>query len=161
MKEIVLTGNADSASVDSRVHYLTTLINNAVGKENHIDSMRQRYVTFALIMFAGLFGLGLKASGAASALVISSALFALMIVFTVLDHRLHKISHGWRRTRVSLTHHLADVINHGEQDVSFLTYCREGQRNTEWWSLQPVIYYMLVVAGALSYFALRWCAGAE
>ncbi len=152
MGEITLKGRPGGVGNGDRITMLTKLIDGIVAKENHIDSLRQRNIAIALAVFAGLFGFGLRPSGATKAYFASLALTVLMAVFTALDRRLHMFSHGWRRTRWELTGRLSEVINDSALDVSFLTYYAAAEKTAEWHTLQPVIYYCLVLGGALSVF---------
>lgn len=152
---ITLKGKPGGEGNDERVTVLTKLLDIVFAKENHIDSLRQRNITIALAIFAGLFGFGLGSPEGTKACFASLGLSVLMLVFTILDRRLHMFSHGWRRTRWELTSRLSDVINDPSLDVSFLRYYSEAETTAEWHTLQPVIYYFLVLGGILSVFAFR------
>lgn len=150
-----LSGKRGTAGNNDRISFLTTLLDTVVTKENHIDGLRQRNITIALVIFAGLFGFGLKSTGTINAYFASSALTALMIVFCILDRRLHMFSHGFRDARKFLVGQLAGAINDPDQDVQFLTYRAESEQKAEWFSVQPVIHYSLAVGGVLSFFLFR------
>jgi len=148
-------GTATPAENDTRASCLTAILGAVVSKENHVDDLRQRDVAVALVVFAGLFGFGLKTSQELNPAWTSMALTLLMLVFCMLDRRLHRSSHGWRRTRFALMGRLADAVNAPRQEVSFLRYDAAAEMGAEWWSVQPMIYYALILGGALSYFVFR------
>jgi hypothetical protein len=153
--EITFRGAPSAVENATRVACLTAILEMVVSKEHHIDDLRQRHVAVALIVFAGLFGFGLKTSQNVNPLWMSAALTLLMLVFCILDRRLHMFSHGWRRTRSALIRRVADAANNPSQDVSFLRYDAPAEWLAEWWSVQPMIYYALVLGGGLSYLVFR------
>jgi hypothetical protein len=155
MPQITLSARTEGTSNADRVAILTALVGGAMEKEQHIDGLRQRNITVALAAFAGLFGFGVTALGGSHTIIVTVALTAVMVVFTLLDRRLHKYSHGWRRTRRELTLRLAEAANGPARDVTFHIYYSEAEKTAEWHSLQPVIYYFLCLGGALSFVAFR------
>jgi len=152
---LTLQGKPSETGSGERVSVLLSLIEVAAAKEQHIDGLRQRNITIALAIFAGLFGFGLRSPGATNGYVLSGALALLMLVFAVLDRQLHMRSHGWRHTRWELTECAAQVINNPDQVVEFARYRKTGEKEAEWDSLQPVAYYLLVMGGLLSHWIFR------
>jgi hypothetical protein len=153
---LTLVGVSDGTGNDLRVNILTTLYNNARAKEGQLESMRQRNTAFALGVFAFLFGFGSRMAEDSNALTVSVALVGTMMLFAALDRRLHMFAHGWRRTAWRLTRRLTDAGNHPHGAVSFKRYYGEAERNAEWFSLQPLIHYILILGSIMSFFAFRY-----
>jgi hypothetical protein len=152
---ITLAPPTGATGNDGRVGLLTTLANLTLAKETHIDGLRQRNITIALAVFAGVFSFRLASQDVTTGFFASVALTALMVFFTVLDRRLHMFSHGWRHTRWEITDRLAQVINAPTGTADFFRYYPEAEKDAEWGALQPVIFYCLVVGGILSFFTSR------
>jgi hypothetical protein len=58
MSDIIeLKGNS---SLENRISFITTLLNNAESKINHFDALRQRNLVVALAVFSGLSKLPVK-----------------------------------------------------------------------------------------------------
>ncbi len=161
MTEMTLKGDPTGDRNSHRVSYLTTAVNNAETKVNHLDNMRQKNFTIALVIFAGLFGFALKTVQTFSPLLTAGALLLLMLLFTTLDRRLHRMSHGWQETRKIFMFRLTDVINNPQDDVTFVRYYSEAERKAQWFSLLPVLYYVLVVGSVLSGAILFLIAGGQ
>jgi hypothetical protein len=158
MSEIQLNGKPPGAGNQERISCVVALLTNASIKVNHIDGLRQKNITIALVIFAGLFGFALKSPGKVNAWFYSVALTVMMLVFCVMDRRLHKISHGWGRTWWTLAKQLGETINSPEKDVAVPRYCVEAEKNAEWRSLQPIIYYLLIGAAILSFWVFPWAS---
>jgi len=152
---ITLAGRPVGTGNDDRVTAVVTLIESAKAWTQHIDGLRQRNITIALAVFAGLFGFGRGHLGTGKAVVTSVALAGLMLAFTLIDRKLHKLTHGWRESWWKLGDSLAEVVNGSGDAVKAPKYCVEAEKNAEWWSLQPVVYYCLVVGGGLSFLVFR------
>jgi hypothetical protein len=150
MLKISLKGTARGVVNQTRIDFLTTMLNNAEAKMNHIDGLRQRNMNIAAIIFAAMYSFGLHPLGLAIRPLSFGALMLIMVVFSLLDRRLHKFQHGWRKTRRHFVETLRDVINQPNDDVSFQRYYEEGEKESERFALQPVLYYMLTIAAAVS-----------
>ncbi len=148
-----LEGTQNARNNGDRLSIMRDYHDVCISKVNHIDSLRQRNMSIALVIFAILFGFGLKSPGMLPALFAALALSVLMLTFCLLDRRLHSMSHGWRSTGHGVLTVLGKATNSPNEPVEFSRYIGEAEKNAEWWSLQPVLYYMLVVCGGLSYFA--------
>ena len=149
MTEITLLGSSD---IEHRINILSILFKQAEEKINHIDESRQRNMNYALVIFAGLFGLGIGLDNLAYQLYISTTILVVMLIFCFWDRRLHKISHGWQSTSRAFCSIIASVINCPDQDISFLHYQSDGEKSAEWKSFQPMIFYTLVLGGLISFF---------
>jgi len=148
MNEVTLLGSSD---IEHRLQFLSTLLIQAEEKINHIDESRQRNLNFALIIFAGLFGLGIGLNNLVYKLSISTAIFILMCIFCLWDRRLHRISHGWQSARSTFCASISEVINTPKKDITFPRYRADGERKAEVFSFQPIIFYALVVGGLISF----------
>ena len=151
---LTLSGGSDRNA--HRVSVLTALLSNAESKVNHIDELRQKNMNVALLIFAGLFGFALRFADQSTASYTAFPLACLMLIFCLLDRRLHKISHGWQGTGKRIALALAEAINDPLKDVSFPRYYSPAEGTAQWFSLQPTLYYLLVAGGALSWLMFRW-----
>lgn len=149
MKEIVLSGSSDQKL---RVDILSSLLTKAREKINHIDELRQRNLNYALIIFVGLFGIGMGVKNLEYKLFVSASIFLLMLIFASWDRRLHKINHGWRKTSSTLCQKICEIVNNPTQDISFRLYYKNGEKIAEWFGFLPVIFYALVLGSLISYF---------
>ena len=149
MSEITLLG---SSNIEHRLQILTALYSQAEEKINHIDESRQRNMNYALVIFAGLFGLGIGLNNVVYQLYISTAIFIVMCIFSLWDRRLHKFSHGWQSSSSTFCVKISEVINSPDQDITFLRYQVDGEKKAEWFSFQPMIFYALVLGGLISFF---------
>lgn len=145
-----------AANEGYRINFITTLLNNAESKVNHFDGLRQRNLTIALAIFAGMFAFTMQSSNDLRALSTSVALTVLMIIFFILDHRIDKYSSGWQETRTDLIESLQTVINDPEKDIKFLKYNKDGERNANLLGWKSILHFMLVIGGVISYFVFRW-----
>jgi hypothetical protein len=106
-------------------------------------------MNYALLIFAGLFGVGVGLDNMVYKLAISTAIVLLMCIFCLWDRRLHKISHGWQSSNKTYCEMSAEVINKPTKDISFPRYSTDNEKNAEWFSFQPVVFYALVLGGLL------------
>ena len=120
----------------------------------HIDSLRQRNLNLALIIFAGLFGFGAKVVNTINPLFISVTLTILMLIFLLIDRKFHVYSHGFQGASYTLIHKMSEIRN-GE-DVVFEKYDFNFAKTAEWASLQCIIHFSLIAGGLISYFVLPW-----
>lgn len=155
---VILDGSTDPARNGQRISVLTAALNMSEAKVNHFDSLRQNQMAIALVIFAGLFGFGVKGSNPRNemrGLATSLALVVLMAVVCALDRRFHRLGHGWRGTKKYVLLALAQATNEPESRISFQLYRASSQRHAKWFSLQPLLYYLLTLGGGLSYFAFK------
>ena len=141
---------AGSKNTERRLEFLSTLIKVADDKINRLDQSRQTNLNYALLIFAGLFSLGIGQENMVYKLAIAIAIIVLMCVFCLWDRRLHEISHGWRDSYKTFCDMSVEIINHPSTAVSFLRYSPESEKKAEWFSFQPVIFYFLVLGGVAS-----------
>jgi hypothetical protein len=146
--EITLLGSSD---IEHRINVLTTLLDQAEDKVNHIDESRQRNMNYALVIFAGLVGLGVGLNDLAYQLYTSVTLFVVMSIFCLWDRRLHKISHGWQGSSATFCREIGEVINKPDQDIAFPRYRADAEKRAEWFSFQPMIFYALVFGGVATF----------
>jgi hypothetical protein len=149
---ITLSGSDDKENIRNRIAFLTSLLNNSEEKRNHLDELRQKTMNYALLTFAGLFGFGLTLSTRFNSFYISIPLTLIMIIFCLLDGRLHKVGHGWQYSLRIFIEKMSEVINYPTKDITFLTYSVEGEKGAELLGFQRVIFYLLVLGGILSFF---------
>jgi len=149
MSEITLRG---SGNVEHRLKILSALYSQAEEKINHIDESRQGNMNYALVIFAGLFGLSVGLNNRVYQLYISITIFIVMCIFCLWDRRLHKISHGWRSSSSTFCQTISEVINNPDQDITLPRYRADGEKKAEWFSFQPMIFYALVLGGLISFF---------
>ena len=152
MQEIPLKGITHGAANQTRIDFLTNMLNNSEAKMNHIDGLRQRNMNIAAIIFAAMCTFAFQSSGRAFRPLSFIALVLIMVVFSLLDRRLHRFQHGWRKTRLRFVEALRYVINDPNCDVTVQRYYEEGEREAEPFALQPVLYYILTLAAAGSLF---------
>jgi hypothetical protein len=140
-----------SSNIEYRLRFLSALLSQSEEKINHIDQSRQTNMNYALIIFAGLFGLGIGLEDIFYKLSISTAIFVLMGVFCFWDRRLHKISHGWQCSSTTFCEITSNVINNPKKNFSFPRYREDCEKKAEWFSFQPVIFYALIFGGLISF----------
>ena len=151
--EETLKGSQDAKSIDMRIAFMTKLFEMAAKKTEHLSEMRQRNLNFALIVFAGLFTLTSRLGTDIYAVLASGAGFAVMLVFCLLDRRLHTYNHGWRNTREKFLTKINTMINYPERNLTYKQYYEYKEKKAEWNSLQPVIFYLLVLATAIRFIS--------
>ena len=145
---ITLVGSKD---VEHRLKFLSELLKESEDKINHIDKSRQTNMNYALLIFAGLFGIGVGLDYIVYKLAISTAIVLLMCIFCLWDRRLHKISHGWQSSNKTYCEMSAALINSPTKEISFPRYRKDSEKKAEYFSFQPVIFYVLVLGGLLTY----------
>ncbi|MGO9317007.1 MAG: hypothetical protein ACLPXT_11520 [Terracidiphilus sp.] len=156
MSRLDLKGNIDKGKADNslRIQIITMLHEKAANRMIHADTFRQRNMNYALAIFAGLVVAGIRPENKVPHYVLSIMLTVLMILFTFWDNRLHKFSHGWRTTSSNCLHKLEDLVNDPNQKINICTYDSKGEKGAKWYSLQPFVYYLLVVASVASFWVL-------
>lgn len=148
-----LNGSDEAKNVQNRIDFLRNALNNAETKINHIDGMRQKNLNFALILFAGLYGLGLKFSDKISSpFILSTIVVLLMLIFCLIDRRLHRLSHGWRSTGKLRVKSISQTTNKPDTNLNYPSYDRNGMKKAELFSLQPVVFYILIICGIFSFW---------
>ena len=119
-------------------------------------------MNYALVIFAVLFTFTMKYPWELYSAFVSMALVAIIGVFCMLDRRLHKLIHGWARTKREFVERINTIINDPSEDITYQGYYSEGERTAEFHSLQPVIFYLLLGGGLvhLVYFVVSLGKGA-
>lgn len=74
-----------------------------------------------------------------------------MIIFCLLDGKLHRVSHGWKYPIRIFSEKMSEVINYPTKDITFPTYSAEGEKGAKLWGKQHVIFYLLVFGGISSF----------
>jgi hypothetical protein len=120
----------------------------------HFDSLRQRNLNVALIMFTGLFGLGVNVGSSINLAFISIPLTILMTIFFLIDRKFHVYSHGYQRSSYKMIHTMSQIRN--SENLEFEKYDDEYAKTAEWRNLQSIIYYCLITGSILSYFVLPY-----
>jgi len=119
----------------------------------HLDILRMRNLNFALIIFAGLFGLGLNIKGDTSRLLISCSITALMFVSLLIDRKLHIYNHGYQGSTYNLLHKMSEIRD--KTELIFEKYDYDYAKEAKWKSQQTIIHVCLTIGGVISYFVLR------
>jgi hypothetical protein len=159
-KTYTLRGSPDNDNIERRLRLLSTLFETAKTRCAEIAHLRQNNLSYALVIFAGLFTFGVRFPSGWYSVWVSAALFVMMCFFSLLDRRFHRYIHGWRETEKIFVGLMESVTNDPNGDITFVRYVREGERKAEKNGLQPWITYLLVIASAahLTYcfiFALK------
>ena len=143
---LCLKGTGAGGDHESRITFLTAMLNNAEVKMNHFDKLRQTNMNIALVIFAGMCGFAFQTALPSFRQFSFVALALVMVIFCLLDRRYHRFQHGWRRTRKQITLALTAGISQPQEDVTVDRYYPEGENRAEVFSLQPVLYYLLAAA---------------
>jgi vacuolar-type H+-ATPase catalytic subunit A/Vma1 len=115
----------------------------------HFDGVRQKYMNYALLIFAALFTLGGRYSLPLQCST-SVTVTILMGVFCAFDRHLHRLSHQWQ-SHANLYYELTcDLLNEPNNTIQWDKWESEHSGPAEWNSFQPVIYYCLVGISLLS-----------
>jgi hypothetical protein len=146
VKVYTLFGSDEKENIDRRIAFLTSLLGIAERKGPYLGQLRQRNMNYALVAFAGLFTFSFKMPTKLYSLFVSAALFIIVLVFCLLDLRFHKFVHGWRESEKAFIKAISEVINDPTKKITFVRYIEEAEREAENFSLQPMIFYLLVVA---------------
>ncbi len=147
MKEMTLKG---SGNIKYRIDFLMALFNQADEKIKHIDDRRQRNLNYAMIIFAGLSGFAVGLDNLAYRLYITIALSLTMLVFCLWDRRLHEASHGLQASLVTFREKIQQIINNPGKNTEFSAYRSDCEKDAEWLSFLPMIYYLLIISASLS-----------
>ena len=150
MGKITLLGSSD---VENRIDLLRALFDQSDGSLKHVADWRQRNMNVALIIFLGLLGFGIQQDELVYQLSSSISVFIIMSVFAFWDRKLHKSSHVLHATRDTFGILMSQVINNPDQDISYHRYRSDCEKDAEWFSFQPIIYYLLILSGLVSFFA--------
>ena len=151
VQKITLSKSADKSL---RIQVITILHEKSEGKVFHADTFRQRNMNYALVIFAGLIAAEIKLGNEIPHYILSSTLTILMVIFAIWDRRWHMIKHGWDATAAAAYDNLAKLANNPEQDLTFFTFEKKGEKTAEWNSWQPIVFYFLVVASGASFWVL-------
>lgn len=109
-------------------------------------------MNFALVTFAAMIGLRISAVHTINQFVISTTLFVLSIIFCAWDRRWHRVKHGWDSTARCCYDCIIKLTNNEKQDIEFPLYDSEAEPHAEWLSLQPAVFYLLVIGSIASFF---------
>lgn len=158
-KEVIPTGMNEiilptSLEPEEKLRIISDVYRQIEEMVMHLDSLRQRNLNFALIVFAGLFGLGAKVANTINLLFISIPLTILMLIFLLIDRKFHVYNHGFQGSSYKLIHKMSEIRNKGE--LVFEKYDYDFAKKAEWTSLQCIIYFSLIAGGIISYFVLPW-----
>ncbi len=134
---------------DPREAFLADQQKHAESKVNHIDSLRQRNMVVSLAVFGVLLGFILAPGANDNRPVYATFLGLLMAAFCLLDRSLHRFSHGWRATGWAFRDQVTRIIDDPTRSVSLRHYLSSAERRAEFFSLIPVIYYLLII-GAIA-----------
>ena len=149
---VVLAGSSNPESAELRTTLLAGYLRNVEEKVNHIDRLRDRNMSISVVIFAALFGFGARFATGSAALLLSSALGALMVVGCARDRRLHRISHGWRGTKRALHNVIAKSLSQPDAEISYPMYVPSAEAEAEWAGRQPVLCYLLIAGSAASWW---------
>jgi len=144
-----------SACIKQRIDTIKILLNKAEMKVTHADTFRQRNMNYALVIFAGLIAMRVKLTDPNDQtlkIAISITLLILSLIFCVWDRRWHKIKHGWDNTAKICYRRIVDLTNNPDQDITFSRYNVKIAKSAEWDSLQPIVFYTLVIGSIASFF---------
>ncbi len=142
-----------TANLSKRLEVLTLLFQKSEAKVTHADTYRQRNMNYALVIFAGLIGLGVSLKNYSAQAMVSATLFIFMLIFCFWDRRWHRIKHGWQSTANMTYRLICDMTNNPDKDLDYPLYNWKGEGRAEYNSWQPIVFYFLVF-GALSSFGL-------
>ena len=140
-----------TADIQQRIDAITLHFDKVEAKVTHADTFRQRNMNYALAIFAGLTALRVNLDTPASEYVVSVMLLAFSIIFCVWDRRWHRMKHGWDSTNKICYDRLVDLTNDPNQDLTFPRYNSLAEKDAEWTSWQPVVFYLLVAGSVLSF----------
>jgi len=76
-------------------------------------------------------------------LLCTGAGLGVMVVFCLLDRRLHTFIHGWRETKTMFMENINTALNDPKCDISYVRYLKVAEKTAEWKALQPIIFYLL------------------
>lgn len=124
---IDITFITGKTNLDRVLDVLKLLVEQAEGKGNHIDRLRQMNFSITLFAFAGLIGFGVSQDSLVVRLCVTLVLAAFMIILSDYDHSLHKYLHGWRRTKEEHLVSLSSVINKPDTEMTIHTYYKDGE----------------------------------
>lgn len=147
MDEITLLGKSDTKC---KFEFLHDLFDQSDKSLKHVSHRRQINMNYALVIFLGLLGFGLKDDELIIKLFSSISIIIIMSIFCFWDRRLHKSSHVLLATRDTFGILISQMINNPGQDITFSRYRDDSGKEAEWFSFQPIIYYLLILCGFLS-----------
>ena len=146
-----------TSNINKRLEFLYALFHNAKENAIHITEKRHKNINYALLIFAGLFGLGTKLNNFFSQAVISSIIFFVMLLFLLGDRKLHKTCYAWGRTADIFYEKICEIINTPTIDVEFYHYDHEAEKMAgRSLYTQSLVYYFLILGGFLSFFIFRF-----
>ncbi len=150
---IQLNGDSD---ITHRIEFMRILLNNTELKINHFDKLRQENLRIALAIFAVLITLSLQSDNSLKAAIVSAVLAIIMVIFLILELKLHMYSEGWQQTRINITEKLQIVINHPAKDLSFEQYDNNAEKLKFGWRTFLYLCLFLVVIFLVFAYLLEW-----
>ncbi len=126
------------------------LYNQANTVIKNIDDRRQTSLNYAMAIFAGLLGLAIGLNNLAYRLYLTIALSLIMLMFCMWDRRLHKASHGVQASLMTFRENIQELINGPSKNLEFPTYRSDREKDAEWFSFLPIIYYVLIISALLA-----------
>ena len=148
-----------------RIEMAKLLYQKAEGKITHADMFRQRNMNYAMVIFAGMIALGVRLPNFTAQAIVSSTLLVFMVIFCLWDRRWHRIKHGWQHTATRAFSVMARLVNTPEGEESqaasgtqLILYDASGEEKAELLSPQPVVFYLLIIGAAASFFLFWYSA---
>lgn len=144
----------------AKLDLLASLASDAKDMLKHVDQYRQRELSIALIVFAGLIGFSVTLNEIA-ALLVYLILTITMSFLARHDRSLHKSSHGWRNSWVQLRHHTNFAVKNPGETVDIQVYYKSYEEKAELWALVPKLYYGFVLIAFLLFICCAFYANTE
>ena len=116
----------------------------------HFDNLRSKNFNFALVIFAALFSIGIYLNTPRQRIIVSTVITVFMIMFLLIERKYHKYSHGFQTPSYQLIHEMANINK--KSPITIIKFDEKYASEAEKYSLQAVIYYLLILGGILSYF---------
>lgn len=146
-KEIVL---APASDLSERLALVKNLYDKTVDRMNHTDKLRQQNVNFGIIVFSGLLAFTMKTTDERMQYVGCAGIMTLMLIFCLIDSRLHKYLHGYTLAMLNFPQIQARLLADPIGEVRFLQYDRKGEADAKFWrSRNTWLFLALMVASLL------------
>jgi hypothetical protein len=141
-KDIPIVLKASGSAVE-KIAFVRNLCDKAHDKINHFDRLRQQLLNYAIVLFSALLAFIIKAENAQLQILGCLGIAGLMVIFRYLDHRYHRLTHGFEDSIRVFNQVIPHMLNDPKDDVSFLQYYRAREDTAEQRSLQTKIYFYL------------------
>jgi len=136
-----------TGSISEKCAFVENLYNKAMEKINHFDQLRQQHLNYAMLGFAGLWAYVLSTPTTGIRFYGGPGIVVLTVIFWLLDHRLHRFSHGFASSGFIFAQAHAYLLHEPTEDVEFWLYHWEGEKKANRWrTLHTWIYAALIVA---------------